>query len=477
MGSTTQPRTGKSWKRTANSRENDAATFTSGDPPRRLEATEQLRVEYPAWLVEPAGPGDHPLIYQLLRTVFHGPTESEFHAQLDHPRYKPPQRLLVRHNRIPAAHARVCPREIKFGPLRLPAIWLADLATLPEFRGQGFASSLLAACEQEAARQEAEVMMLRTSAVEFYLRRGWVVCGRHSYSVAPPRNILAALNALPSQRRLPLFDPEGDDNAAAGLRVRLWRHVEQDQLMQLYDDATTDSYGPLHRGDAYWRWLLSRRGYDRIHVAVENATSKGGAEGPERIVGYSVMLRGRVVELAAEDDRDDVRRVLLARACSDAIEHDEHTVRYDAPPGDAWHRLLGDAGGTVCHREVDAGHVFMAKLVSPEAFVRSLAPLLLERARAAGLPRPFELGVQIDGRRSTLSVTRRTVRLEPGRMGRSYLTCRTSEWMQLLLGHLDAASALSEQRIAASTRAAAESAAVLFPQLPFWHPPLDDLPA
>jgi hypothetical protein len=152
-------------------------------------------------------------------------------------------------------------------------------------------------------------------------------------------------------------------------------------------------------------------------------------------------------------------------------------VRFDAPPADPWHQLLADAGGTVCHRELDAGHVFMAKLLSAEQFVRSLAPLLLERARAAGLPRPFELGIQVDGQRSTLSVTRRTARLEPGRLGRGYLSCRTSEWTQLLLGHLDVATALADRRIAASTRAAAEAATALFPQLPLWHPPLDDLPA
>jgi hypothetical protein len=119
----------------------------------------------------------------------------------------------------------------------------------------------------------------------------------------------------------------------------------------------------------------------------------------------------------------------------------------------------------------------MAKLLSPESFVSFLAPLLRERARAAGLSRPLELGLLIDGRRSTLSLTRRTARLETGRMGRSHLVCRGGKLAQLLLGHFDAAAALSEQRIAASTRAAAEAATALFPQLPLWYPPLDDLPA
>jgi predicted N-acetyltransferase YhbS len=426
-------------------------------------------------LVENAGQGDHALIYELLRSVFHGPSESEFHAQLDHPRYRPVQRLVVRHDRAPAAHARLCPRELKFGGLPLPAVWLADVATLPEFRGQGYATALLRAAEAEALRDSALVLMLRTSSAAFYQRRGWVVCGGHCYSTAPPRNILAAISSLPALRRLPAIEAV-EQRPRDKLHVRLWRHVEQDELMRLYDAATASAFGPLVRGDAYWRWLLSRRGYDRIYVAAESESSRDAAA-VEQIVGYAVMLRGRVVELMTDCTRDDVRHALLARACGDAIERDDHAVRYDGPPGDPLHAFLAQAGGAACRRAADAGDVFMARLPSPSGFVRSIALVLSERARLAGLPRPLELGLLVDGARWSLLVSRRSARLVPGRLGRSYLRCRAADFAQLLLGHLDVAAELARQRFTASTRVAAEFAAALFPRLPLWYPPLDDLPA
>jgi hypothetical protein len=365
---------------------------------------------------------------------------------------------------------------VKFGALRLPAVWLADLATLPEFRGQGYATSLLGAAEQEAERLSAELLMLRTSAVDFYRRRGWVVCGRHSYSTAPPRSILALVNSLAPRRRLPSIVP-GLEHDREPLRVRLWRHVELDKLTRLYDEATSPAFGPLVRSEAYWRWLLSRRGYDRIYVAVEDAAVANGASPPERVVGYSVMLRGRVVELVAEQDRADVRRALLVQACGDAIERNDHEVRYDGPPGDPMHGFLAEAGGAHCRREADAGHVFMARVPSPPRLLRCIAPIVYERARLAGLPRPLELGLLVDGQRWSLLLNRRSARLILARAGRSYLTCSAAVLTQLLLGHLDVRAAISERQIAASTRAAADVAAALFPQLPFWHPPLDDLPA
>ena len=52
-----------------------------------------------------------------------------------------------------------------------------------------------------------------------------------------------------------------------------------------------------------------------------------------------------------------------------------------------------------------------------------------------------------------------------------------SELVQILLGHLSVTDALEQGRLEASTRTAMEVASTIFPQLPVWRPPLDDLPA
>ncbi|MEQ8787565.1 MAG: GNAT family N-acetyltransferase [Pirellulaceae bacterium] len=439
------------------------------------DAPQHDAAPYDAPPVEPAGPGDHPLIYQLLRTVFHAPSDSEFHAQLDHPRYEPTHRLLVRRRGAPAAHLRACPREIRFGGVDLAADYLADLACLPEFRRRGFATALLAAAEREAARHAADLLLLRTSLPAFYAARGWIVCGRHCYSSAPPRNILAMLSTLAAEKQAEKT-VSVRESTAPRLRVRLWRHIEQERIMQLYADAAAASYGALVRSEAYWHWLLCRRGYDHIYVAVERAADEPAAE-EEVIVGYAVMHRGRIVELVAQQQRGDVKAALLARACGDAIERDEHSVRFDGPPGDPLHAMFQQADGVHRWREVDGDLVHMVKVLDPLRLVRRLADLLHQRAREAALTRPFELGVDCEGNRFCLVGTRRSVRIETGRLGRSYLTCSPSGLTQLLLGHHDASSALAAEHCTASTRTAETVAAALFPRLPLWYPPLDDLPA
>jgi len=89
---------------------------------------------------------------------------------------------------------------------------------------------------------------------------------------------------------------------------------------------------------------------------------------------------------------------------------------------------------------------------------------------------PSELGVLLDGKKYTLSTRQRTTRLEPGKLGRSYLECSRGEFTQLMLGHLNVEGSIEAGRLQASTRVAGETAAILFPQLPLWQPPFDSLP-
>ena len=75
-----------------------------------------------------------------------------------------------------------------------------------------------------------------------------------------------------------------------------------------------------------------------------------------------------------------------------------------------------------------------------------------------------------------LAVNRRGARIKPGKLGRSYLTCSRSALTQLLLGHLNVKDAVEQGRLESSTRVGIELASLLFPRLPFWRPPWDELP-
>src|SRR5262249_27386672 len=111
----------------------------------------------------------------------------------------------------------------------------------------------------------------------------------------------------------------------------------------------------------------------------------------------------------------------------------------------------------------------------PPGFLKMLCPELHSRAEAAGLVRPCELGLLVDGEKYRLVISRRSVKFGRHKIGRSYLACSGANFTRLLLGHMAIDEALVEGRLRASTQLAAETARALFPRLPVWRPPLDEL--
>jgi GNAT superfamily N-acetyltransferase len=415
--------------------------------------------------------GDHPAIHQFLVSVFHGPSAAEFHAQQDEPLYEPTDRLLVKRGERTLAHVHLTKRVLRYGSLEIPAAGVAHLGTLPEFRRQGLATALLSAAERQMADDGAVLGVVRTVAPQFYLRRGWAVCGRHCYSVCNGRDLLSHLQATRA------IEPTLLGPRPPPLNIRLWRHVEQAALMRLYAHNTAGTFGPHARSEDYWRWLISRKAYDRIYVAISGPDNLGLEQANAQIVGYAVMKEGRIVELMTDPSSPEAASQLLGRAGADAIEHDRHTLRLDAPPGHALHGFFKEAGGTNHHHEADHGEVLLARVFEPIQFLWMLCGDLHVRARSAQLVRPCELGLNVEGEKHRLVLSRRSVKVESGKLGRSYLACGRAELTQLLLGHLDVDKAAAKGQLECSTRVAIETARVLFPQLPTWRPPWDDLPA
>jgi GNAT superfamily N-acetyltransferase len=433
-------------------------------------AVNATRVKYPVWQVEPARPGDHHLACHLLASVQRAPSLTEFQAQLDDPVYEPTDRLLCRANDLLVGHLRLVKRELRFGAATLPVSNLVDLLVLPEFRTLGCGSALVSAAERAMAADGALLGLVRTRQPHFFLRRGWCVWSRYSSSTAGAREILSQL--LESR-------PEhaGEMQPSAELNIRLWRHIELTGMIRLYNGSTQCSFGPLVRTDAYWHWLLSRRAFDRIYVAIRGPDRFELDEGANAMVGYAVMKEGRILELMAPPDCPQAAEGLLARACSDTIEQDGNYVRLEAPAADRLHRVFSRAGGESCHHESQHGEFCLVKLLDTERAVELLQDELRERAKSAGLGLPLELGLHVDGEKLCLAVRPRGVKLRTGRLCRSYLECGRGEWTQLLLGHLDLQTAVAAGHVVPSTRVALETAAILFPKLPLWRPPWDELPA
>ncbi len=405
--------------------------------------------------------GDHPDIYQWLLAVFHGPSRNEFHATQDQPQYEPTNRLLLRHGRRIVSHVQTVPRTIQFGDSKLAVDQLAWLGTLPEFRSQGAAGRLLHAADEKMRADGAVLGTLRTRAPHYFRRFGWAVCGRHCFARAKARDILARFWSEPTLRREPL-------------NIRQWRHVELPALMRIYAQNSRGAYGAPERNEAYWRWLICRRAFDHIVVAIAGPDKLELNEATAPIAGYAVVRQQQVVELLTDPAFPAAGPQLLARCCADAIESDCHEIALHVPPHDPLLRLVEEAGGAIHHHECDGGEVFMAKLLEPAEFIESLLPVLQARATAAELSQPWELGLSVEDEKYVLTGGRRGVSLSTGRLGRSYVSCNRAELVRLLLGHDDPAFAAAQGRLRASTQLALALAAALFPRLPLWHPAWDD---
>ncbi|HEV3006329.1 MAG TPA: GNAT family N-acetyltransferase [Pirellulales bacterium] len=413
--------------------------------------------------VVPGCAGDHPGIHQLLSAVFHAPTRDAFYSSLDDPYYEPRDRLLVKRGDRIIAHLHLTKRVMHFGPMMLPVSGLSWICTLPEFRGLGFARQLLRTADRTMAADGAMLGLLSTKLPHFFRPAGWAVCGRQSQAHAGTRELLAQLSAM----ALP--------PAEGAFNIRPLRQMELSSVMRLYARATERSIGPFERSEAYWRWLVSRKGFDQVLIAIDgpDRLELDGSGSP--IVGYAVTRGESIVELVVDPDHPSAAEQLLARACGEAIERDDHAVQLHAPPGERLFGLFQAASGTLHQTEAHQGEVFMVKLLDPAGFLRLLLGELNVRSEATALERPCELGLHVEDRKYRLAVSRRSVKLTLNKLGRSYLRMNLAEFTRLLLGHLDLHEAVASGRVTSSTRLALEIGQVLFPRLPLWRPPFDDL--
>ena len=119
----------------------------------------------------------------------------------------------------------------------------------------------------------------------------------------------------------------------------------------------------------------------------------------------------------------------------------------------------------------------MVRLMDPVKLLEHFGAEFSRRARAADLPQAFELGLAVDKRKYCLGLTPGKIEIQTHRLGRSYLQLNVADFTRLLLGQLDWPEALSDGRLSCSTALAERIGRALFPQLPMWRPPLDDLPA
>ncbi len=297
----------------------------------------------------------------------------------------------------------------------------------------------------------------------FFRRSCWALCGSNFRGAANPHHVLSRLLEYGVGLR-----------RTARIQVRPWRRWEEEAIARVYRQNHCGSFGLLERNRSYWHWLLEQRAYDQFYVALDGPDLWDLKETSTRVVGYVAIRGEKIIELMTVPGRKKVLMELLARACGDAIEQDQRQIILHGPadsPALGFFCCPPDPAHFV---HCEQAEVCMARLLDPLGLLRKLCCVFTERATEAGLARPVELGLLVDGRKYQIDIAG-SGRATADTLGRSYLRMNVADFTRLVLGQLDLDRAVLEGRVEPSTALALEAARVLFPRLPYWRPLLDDL--
>ena len=296
----------------------------------------------PSWMLEqcqvaPARAGDQSEIIQLLSGLPVAPTRAEFHAAVDHPEHDPGNRLVARLAGRIVGHVEVMPRTMMLGGGSVNAAVIDRVAVLPECRGAGHGQRLVQAAEDRMRMMGAAVAFSRTRIAPSFHEMGWSVLGRDCATPGRPTDILARLLERPT----PLARSSAGAVPAAGrstegVTMRQWRHVELPAILRIYNQNAARFVGPLDRGEAYSRWLVSRGAFDSILVALVGQDRYDLHETSARIVGYCIQAGNRVLEVMSDPEFAGLEREILARVCAEAIENDRQEIVYESSAFRLW---------------------------------------------------------------------------------------------------------------------------------------------
>lgn len=408
---------------------------------------------------------DHRLIYELLKTCPLAPSADSFSASLEEPSYEPTDRLLVKRGTQILGHVQIIHRSAWFHGVKLPIASVEGLATLPELRDAGYDRLLFSAAEQSLRGSAAVVAFARTDRVELFRTSGWSEIASPRHTEANVNEVLARLAA--SEKPLCTLA-----RRERPLRIRHWRHVELEPLLDVSRQAAATTWGGLDRNEPYWRWLVGRKSHDDLIVAIEGRDDWDSLTAPPHIVGYAVTRGSQLVELGTRHEFRRAAGPLLARACQDAIERDHRSISLHLPPADSLHEVLLSASGGWSNR-VRPGAAWLTRLVDPVRWVEHLYPVLLERARAADFARPLAIGFDTGRHKYRFELTRRSSHLHLDDAVPSDVTCSPSTMSALMLGNLDVDEARQIGRVYFRDDEIASRVAALFPQIAFWQSQFD----
>ncbi|MGY8767227.1 MAG: GNAT family N-acetyltransferase [Pirellulales bacterium] len=425
--------------------------------------------------VSPASQGDRFSIFQLMQRAMMKPSEADLLWQLERPGYTPAEHLICRYGQELVGHVHLVPRKVHWGSTNIDAFYVEHFATASEYSDLDIPQALLTAIDARIERSNATLAITRTNSPEPFLQRGWTGLGESYVSKAPVIDILTALNAPVDTGPIVSLSPVKKRK----ISVRLWRQVETDALRNLYEKCLDNSYGSTARSDEHWQWLLNRRAFDRIYIAIDGGNKLALDGDMSRILGYAVVSENSILEMMTVNDDRRPAEILMSRICSDALENDQSHIQFQAEPEHELHQVLRNCqiGSSVLggnRGNIQRSHL-LVRAGNPIQFLAEMAPSLHQIAAQNLVEFPCELGLEIDGEKYCLHFEKNRISLTDDKLGRSFLRLSSRTLMRILLGDLDFSSAIESGQVFASNQVATNLVSKIPTKKPIWFTQWDDL--
>lgn len=439
-------------------------------PPQSIARASSSRGGAARFRLTSSQEGEQFAILQLMKHCLFPYDENEFHSQQERPDYDPRERLTFRLGNQIVGHIRCVPQQIWHAGSLVPYLRVSEFVLAPEYVDMTNVDAFFHCLDESFYRHGGLFMMHRTSAAmaQRLSRFGWVTLSNGFRSTAATEPFLVSVRGE-SQSDALLTTSRKEE----GLWIRLMRQVEAEALVSLYENSFRANQIGTPRSAAMWDWLLRRKAFDALYVAIRGGNKLALDDAIDRIAGYAIVKDQQILEVVTQPQEERVKVPLINRICSDLYEANQREFHLEAPAADAVHSILRQVPRT---KISPPGEEILVRMPNPIQHLAEFCQVLPQRAAARNLELPLDLGLLIDGEKYCVHLGKRKGTLSDGRLGRSYLELSSGQLVRLLLGDLLLPSLVESGQLHASTQVALNTATKLFDYNPPWFPATDVLP-
>ncbi|MBI1248438.1 hypothetical protein GC197_11450 [bacterium] len=448
-----------------------ASTYSSSiHPPLRSASPASLSLQDAApYRLTASQEGDQFAILQLMKHCLYSYDENEFHSQQERPDYEPRERLTFRLGNQIIGHIRCVPQQVWLHGSLSAYLQASEFLLAPEHVDIANVDAFFQCLDRTFHHYPGAFMMHRTSAAmaQRLARFGWVPLSNRFRSKAATEPFLALVRGQAINNRT-------DELSAKkpGIWIRLMRQVEAEALVSLYENSFQSNQIGTPRSASMWDWLLRRKAFDALYVAIHGGNKLALEDAIDRIAGYAVVKDNQILEVVTQPHEASVKIPLINRICSDLYEADFREFCLEAPAVDPLHQVLHDAPSA---QNTLAGEELLVRMPDPIQQLAEFSTLLHQRAKSRGIDLPLDLGLLIDGEKYCIHLGKRKGTLTDGRLGRSYLELTNAQVVRMVLGDLPIDELIESGEVVASTQVAHQAASQLLDYCPPWFPAVDDL--